>query len=56
MDNETKYEYRAIDMGDGAWMVQRIKRCDSWDEQLLNGHFADADAAIKRAIEVNSWA
>jgi len=60
MSEATKYEYRAISMGDGVWMVHRWeagRQLHSWKEaQVTISALADGDAAIKAAIAQGSWA
>ena len=60
MSEATKYEYRAISMGDGVWMVRRWEAghpYGSWDEaEVTISELADGDAAINAAIAQGSWA
>lgn len=61
MDNETKYRYTAMSLGNGAWMVRRFDMNEEeperfWTEAAVTGDFANSDAAITEAIKVGSWA
>lgn len=50
------YEYEAIPVEPGLWMVRRYDAGDQqryWKESLIGGD--SAEAAIKTAVERNSW-
>jgi hypothetical protein len=57
---EAQYEYEAVNVGDGTWMVKRypLPRTDeNYTESLFRGYpNATEQEMIKTAIERGSWA
>lgn len=51
--------YNATDVGDGTWIVKRLRPGHEWDEALIYKHEAEnmtRDEVIQYAIKRGSWA